>query len=153
MKTYKRFFCFSISLCIVLALGAINALFMTPKSAWYLGLTLPSLNPDLHSYLWLLFYFVTALTIAEFFVDNHLRKKFFLCLILLVANPLWCFVFFRLHLPILALFILIIILVDLAITCWALARRTKSHWVFSLFLICWYIYLTAVLVTVIFLNR
>jgi len=136
----------------VLAVGAVNALFMTPNSDWFASLIRPEMNADLHSVLWLFFYLLTAAVIAEFIIEKRLRRYFWSVVVLFICNPLWCFVFFRLHSAVAAFVILILTVADLIYITVVLSYKTKWHWILGVAITCWYISLTALNAVILALN-
>lgn len=150
MLTYKRFLAFSISLLCVLVVGAANALFMTPNTEWFASLIRPKMNAEVHSLLWLLFYIITAIITAEFFIHRKLRRRILSVVIFLIANPVWCLIFFRLYSTLASVILLFLMVADLIYVTVVCAKHTKIHWIFCVALTCWYIYL-AILNTVVWI--
>ena len=78
---------------LALLSGALNALFMTPRSDWYHSLKMPSLSPAFHSAAWLICYIAFAVVFAEFLSEKELRKYLWATVPFPVGNALWCAVF------------------------------------------------------------
>ena len=152
MLTYKRFVSFSISLGFVLVIGAINALFMTPRSEWFANLVMPALNEKIHSFLWLAVYILYAVVTAEFLIDKTLRSYIWSLFLLAVGNPVWCLVFFRLHSIIGALCLSVLLLSDSVFVTVINAKKTKINWLFCLLISVWDHYIAGLNAAILILN-
>lgn len=152
MITYKRFVSFTASLSLVLAVGALNALFMTPNTVWYSELVKPYVDPELHSALWLLFYLCTAIIISEFFINDNLRRYLWSVAIITVGSPLWCMLFFRLYSAMGGLILATGLVADLVFVTVVTAKRTRCLWIPSLILTLWYLCLAGLNLVIVVLN-
>lgn len=152
MLTYKRFVSFSISLGLILVIGAINALFMTPRSEWFAHLASPVTNEKIHSLLWLIVYVLFAVATAEFLIDEKLRKYLWSVILLAVGNPVWCLIFFRLHSIIGAFCLSVLLLADSVFVTVINAKKTKINWLFCLLLSVWYLYILGLNAAILVLN-
>ncbi len=152
MITYKRFVSFSLSLGLVLLIGVINALFMTPRSEWFANLISPVTNAKIHSLLWLMVYVLFAVATAEFLINEKLRKYLWSIILLAVGNPVWCLTFFRLHSIIGAFCLSVLLLADSVLVTVINAKKTKINWLFCLLLSVWYLYILGLNAAILVLN-
>lgn len=97
MEKYLRVVRFTFGLALVIAVGSLNALFMTPKSEWFSSLSGMAISGGRHSVCWLVIYVLTAMHIGEATGGGPLKKcRPFLAGLVLFGSA-WCLVFFRLH--------------------------------------------------------
>lgn len=132
--------------------GSINALLMTPKSAWFASLNGMCVNGRVHSVCWLFIYILTAIHIGEFLYKKKLGK----CLILVAAivglGTAWCGVFFRLHSMTGAVTILSAIVVFVVILFGITMKKTRLFALFTAPVLSWYGYLLFVNIYLAALN-
>ncbi len=153
MKNYLRAVSLAAGISVVLVFGAINALFMTPNTEWYATMIKPPISEKLHSFLWLLCYLIISVIIGEFLIVKNLQKRIWSIAVILIANSLWCYVFFQMQNTIAALIILIILLSDLMYIMYLAIKHTPYLCFFVLPLVIWYIVLTGMNILIVILNR
>lgn len=152
MKTYKRIVALTFGLCATLLSGAVNALFMTPRSDWFENLVMPSISPVAHSFVWLAVYFLTAVVFGEFLIEKPLRRHIPCVILLLLGNAVWCAVFFRLHSAVGAFIVICVILADLIYTLAVTLKHTKNACFLVAIIMCRYIYLAGLNLLIIIFN-
>ena len=92
---YLKTVYFTLGLAVMICVGSLNALIMTPKSDWFRGLDGMYVNGSVHSLIWLIVYVLFAVHVGEAAASG--KARFVLPLVfLLVGSTLWCVVFFRL---------------------------------------------------------
>ncbi len=153
MKNYLRAVSLSAGISVVLIFGSVNALFMTPNTEWYATLIKPSINENLHSFLWLVCYLLFSVIIGEFIIVKNLRKRIWSVATILIANSLWCYVFFQMQNAIVALVILIIVLSDMLYIMYLAIKHTHYLCFFVLPVVIWYIILIGMNIMIIILNQ
>ena len=143
MEKYLKVVRFTFGLALVIAVGSINALFMTPRSTWFASLSGMAIEGRAHSVCWLIVYILTAALVGEASGGGPLKKCRLPLAGMIVLGSAWCFVFFRLHSMIggLALMSLGFLCVG---TVFFYAIKTKTAAFFSAPLVSWYLYLFTV---------
>lgn len=152
MKNYLRAVSLALGVCTVLIFGAINALFMTPNTEWYVTLIKPKLSENVHSFLWLICYLLISVIIGEFFIVKCLRKRLWSVAIVLIGNAIWCYMFFRMHNVALSLAIIFIILCSTMYMLYLSIKHTRYLCFFVLPVVVWYIVLTGLNILILVLN-
>lgn len=137
---------------LALLSGALNALFMTPRSDWYHSLKMPSVSPAFHSAAWLICYIAFAVVFAEFLSEKELRKYLWVTVPFPVGNALWCAVFFRLHNAVAALVILCALCLAMVFLTVITVRKTKIACFAAIFPLSHYIFLTGLNIMIVIFN-
>ena len=137
---------------LALLSGALNALFMTPRSEWFRSLKMPPISPAVHSAAWLVCYIAFAIVFAEFLTEKYLRKYLWTSFFFPVGNAVWCVVFFRLHNAALSLAVLCLLSSVMIYVTAVSVRKTKTACFAAVFPLSHYLYLTGVNILILILN-
>ena len=141
MEKYLRVVRFTFGLALVIAVGSLNALFMTPKSEWFSSLSGMAISGKVHSVFWLAIYILTAVHIGEATGGGPLKKcRPFLAGFIALGSA-WCFVFFRLHSMIGGVLLLSLCAICAGVVFFRAAKDTKITAYLSAPLFAWYLYL------------
>ena len=144
MEKYLKVVRFTFGLALVIAVGSVNAFFMTPRSTWFASLSGMAINGRAHSVCWLIMYLITAVHIGEATGGGPLKKSRPFLAGMVVLGSAWCFVFFRMHSMVGGLALMSFCVVcACAIFAYAL-KETKKTALLSAPLLSWYLYLFAV---------
>lgn len=141
MEKYLRVLRFTFGLALVIAVGSLNALFMTPKSEWFSSLSGMAVSGKLHSVIWLAIYILTAIHIGEAIGSGPLKKSRLYLAGFITLGSAWCFVFFRLHNMIGGVCLLSVCALCAGVVFIQAARYTKITVYLSVPLFAWYLYL------------
>lgn len=137
---------------LALLSGALNALFMTPRSDWFHSLKIPPISPAFHSAAWLICYIAFAVLFAEFLTEKTLRKYLWTSFFFLAGNALWCAVFFRMHNAVFSLAVLCLLSAVMIYVTVTSVRKTKIACFAAVFPLSHYLYLTGVNILILILN-
>jgi tryptophan-rich sensory protein len=142
MRVVKRLLAYCLGLCIVFCAASFAAVFVDAGSGWYAALKKPSFMPPSlgFSLFWGLEYLLFAGVIAIAFLKHRKDKIVFIYIgSVLLLNIIWTLVFFRLHLELTSLMLIVVHLILLI----RLYRKMihPAAVVALLVIIGWYLYL------------
>ncbi len=141
MEKYLRMMRFTFGLALVIAVGSLNALFMTPKSEWFSSLSGMAISGRTHSVCWLIVYILTAVHIGEAIGGGPLKKARPFLIGLVLFGSAWCFAFFRSHSMIGGICLLSACALSAGCIFVRAVKDTKITAYFSAPLFGWYLYL------------
>jgi len=137
MKSFLRVVSTVLGLGVVLIMGIIIGFFIPTHSELS---KYHALNPIL----WLLNYFLTALTVGEFWLQAPLRKRFWCVFIFIACNIAWCILFFHFRLFIASLCVISALIITL-IALIVLTLKASGYFTFFMLPIAaWYFYLLGI---------
>lgn len=146
MQHYKKLMALTVGLLLAILSGAVSSEFVQ-SSDWFLALPLPKFFPPSWCFqtAWLVVYVVTAFLVADTVATVELRKNLIGWIILSLLQPLWCFVFFRLHFLVVSLVLLVVIfLLQLLILAKMLPYKKWEPFL-ALPIVMWYMFLITII--------
>jgi len=148
------------SLVVCQIAGFIGAVFTTPSiSTWYATLEKPALNPPNYLFGPVWTFLFIAMGVALFLIwaraknDKEKKLAIILFFIQLFFNIMWSIVFFGLHSPLLAIFVIIILLVLIIATTIKFFRLSEAAGILMIPYILWVGFATILNIAIYFLNR
>ena len=144
MEKYLKVVRFTFGLALMIAVGSVNALFVTPRSEWFALLLGMAIEGRTHSVCWLVVYLITAVHIGEATGGGPLKKCRPFLAGMVVLGSAWCFVFFRLHSMVGGLVLIFLCLFCVGFVFVCAVKRTKITALLSASLLAWYLYLSVI---------
>ncbi len=144
MEKYMKVVRFTFGLAVVIAVGSVNALIMTPRSEWFSSLSGMAIDGRAHSVCWLVVYIITAVHIGEATGGGPLKKSRCFLAGMVALGTVWCFVFFRLHSMTWGLVAISLCVLCAGFVFACAVKSTKITALLSAPLLAWYLYLFAV---------
>jgi tryptophan-rich sensory protein len=154
MKVFKLI----ISLVISFAAGAVGSLATIPNiPGWYAGLDKPWFNPPnwVFGPVWTTLYVLMAIALYLVWtakVKTDKTRVYWLFGIQLLLNASWSIVFFGLHAPWLAVFVIVALLVTLIATAYEFSKSSQWAGVLLFPYIAWVLFAALLNIAVAFLN-
>lgn len=146
------------SLVISFAAGAIGSIATMPNiPTWYAGLEKPFLNPPNFVFgpVWTILYILIAISLYLVWTQKSTKSKalaYGAFAAQMILNALWSFVFFGLHLPALAVVVIVLLLVAIVLTIMSFYRFSKPAAYLLVPYLLWVCFATYLTVGVALLN-
>lgn len=145
-----------ISLFLTFLTAFLGSLVTTPSiSTWYANLQKPFFNPPnwIFGPVWTLLFFLMAISFYLVWLEKGLLKEKVIFIIHLIVNFFWSFSFFYLHLPALALAMIIVLW---SVILWLILKfykisKTASYLLIPYFL--WVSFASLLNLAIVWLNR
>ena len=152
MGKYLKAVYFTLGLAVMIMVGSINALFMTPKSQWFSSLEGMCVHAGYHSAGWLVVYILMAVHVGEFIGEKHLRKYVWILCAITLLSMAWCGVFFRLYSMAGAVAVLSVTATFVVILFGITTKKTRLLALFTAPVLAWYLYLLFINIYIAILN-
>jgi benzodiazapine receptor len=146
------------SLVISFAAGAIGSIATIPNiPTWYAGLEKPFLNPPNFVFgpVWTVLYILIAISLYLVWTQKSTKSKvlaYGAFATQMILNALWSFVFFGLHMPALAVVVVVLLLVAIVLTIMSFYRFSKPAAYLLVPYLLWVCFATYLTVGVALLN-
>ena len=141
MEKYLKAVYFTVGLAVMIFVGSINALLMTPKSQWFASLDGMMVRGKIHSVCWLVIYLLMSVHIGEIIGEKKLRSCGFIVAAIILLSTAWCGVFFRLHSMTGAVVLLAVDTAFVAVLFVLTTKKTRLLALFTAPVLSWYTYL------------
>ena len=142
------------SVLITAVTASCAMLFTNTKSIWYQSLVKPSFQPPAFVFIigWSLIYLLFAISFSVVLYFKAGKKACFMYALQCIFNILWCFLFFFLHMPLLAFPVLLAYLVTTYLTVRTVFGINKNAAYLLLVQVLWLTFAAVLNYTVILLN-
>lgn len=154
MRFFRGLGAFAIGLTAVFASAYLSSMFTDVTSEWYLALNKPVFMPTGKVFMiaWIIIYVLSALCVTVSIAKKPLRSSLILWAILLAFNVVWCLVFFKLHLTLFALSILLVQLATVAVLVNYYIKYTGELWIAVIPVTAWYAFALILNFAIVILN-